>query len=145
MSGRRLSLRSLKGKTVVLDFWATWCPPCRDELPAISRIAYSFSEKQVAVLGIDAAEAPDTVRWFLTAHPISFLMLLIYDNESPLEEYGVRGYPFLVLVDRNGIVGPLPAMRLPRWNPYCAVSCRSWWRQVMFRRPARVKKKASRS
>ncbi len=68
----------------MLDFWATWCPPCREELPVISRVAQSFSDKEVAVLGIDAGEDPDTVRRFLTAYPVSFRTLLAFDDESPI-------------------------------------------------------------
>lgn len=103
-SGQPFALSSLKGKTVVLDFWATWCPPCREELPALNRLAQSFYYQSVTVLGIDAAEDPDTVRHFLQENPLSYRILLTYDNDSPLKSYGVQSYPFLVIVDRNGVI-----------------------------------------
>lgn len=113
--GQRLTLGSLKGKTVVLDFWATWCPPCREELPVLNQLAQSFSPQPVVVLGIDAPEDPDIVRRFLQANPPSYRILLTYDNDSPLRAYGVDAYPFIVLIDRNGIVagaGNYPANTL---------------------------------
>jgi cytochrome c biogenesis protein CcmG, thiol:disulfide interchange protein DsbE len=103
-NGNRLSLGSLKGKTILLDFWATWCPPCREELPVLSRIAQSIGDKELTVLGIDASEDPDTVRRFLSEYPVSFRTLLTYDDESALKTYEVRRYPLVVLIDRNGIV-----------------------------------------
>jgi peroxiredoxin len=103
-SGRRLSLRDLKGKTVVLDFWATWCPPCRDELPVFNRIAQSYSRAPVVVLGIDAGEEPESVRRFLEKNRLSYRILLTYDDDSLIRTWGVQSYPFVVLIDRNGVI-----------------------------------------
>lgn len=103
-SGKRLTLSSHKGETVLLDFWTTWCPPCREELPIIDGIAKSFSDKTVVVLGINGGEDPEVVQRFLQTQALSYRNLLTYDDGSVLERYEVHSFPFVVLIDRNGIV-----------------------------------------
>ncbi|MCE2654656.1 MAG: TlpA family protein disulfide reductase, partial [Planctomycetaceae bacterium] len=99
--GRATTLSDLRGKVVVLDFWATWCPPCRKAIPALAGIADDYAGRAV-VLGINVNENnanPTKVAVDLGAnYPI------LLEGDAVAEMYGVRGLPTLVVVDREGKV-----------------------------------------
>lgn len=105
-----LRLEDFRGKPVLINFWATWCPPCRTEMPEFQR----FHEQVVGgavVLGIDLQEDPATVAAFLRQHGITYRIGLDTDGRMN-SAYGVTGLPTTVFVDaagfvRDRVVGPL--------------------------------------
>jgi peroxiredoxin len=103
MAGKPVKLSSLRGKVVLLDFWATWCGPCRIEMPRVQKLHRDYRAKGLAVYGVNVGETATKVRPYLTKNGYTFPMLL--DREKTvMEKYGVSGIPTLVIVDRKGMV-----------------------------------------
>ncbi len=100
LGGENVRLHGLRGKIVVLDFWASWCKPCQEELAAIQKLHEELAPKGVAFLGIDD-ESSETVEDFVKAHGYTFSMLL--DSQQTVHGlYGVRLVPTTVVIDRKG-------------------------------------------
>jgi thiol-disulfide isomerase/thioredoxin len=100
LDGKPVSLDSLKGKTVLLDFWATWCPPCRVDGPALDKL-YKRYGSQLAIVGLSVGEDRGTVEAFLKQHPHSFPMALTSENELS-RHYDVESLPTYIIVDADG-------------------------------------------
>jgi len=101
--GQSVSLSSFRGKKgVLLDFWATWCPPCRASLPTIAAIKRKYAD-QLEVLSLNQGEAPDKVKDFLSSQDLDLHVLL--DSEGAVgRAYGVRGIPTFVVIDKEGTI-----------------------------------------
>jgi peroxiredoxin len=111
LDGTAFHLRELKGKIVLIDFWATWCPPCRDEVPALQKIHEESKSKGVVVLGVDD-EPAGVIRAFNTKNGVTYPTLLDPDRKVH-ELFGVdgigQGIPLAVVFDRDGkFVGRVP-------------------------------------
>ena len=105
LDGRAVSLSGLRGKPVILNFWATWCGPCRDEMPFIQEIFENkeWSDKGLVILAVDIGESPSTVKEFLESYGLSFQVLL--DSEqSVAKNYNIRGIPTTFFIDKDGII-----------------------------------------
>jgi peroxiredoxin len=104
VTGKPVKLSSFHGqKTVLLDFWATWCGPCRMALPDLQDLSDKYKDRGLEVLAIDQGESANQVQYFLKRRQYSLLFLL--DEGSTVgDSYGVRGIPTSVLVDKNGVV-----------------------------------------
>lgn len=105
LSGEAISTEGLKGKVVLLDFWATWCGPCVAAIPAIQELSEKYKDQGLVVIGInqDEAEMTDEVRAFLDEHKVTFAQVL--DADSAIGDmFGVRAIPTTVLIDREGVV-----------------------------------------
>lgn len=100
--GRSLRLADYRGKVVFLNFWATWCPPCREEMPGMERLYQRFKDQGFVVLAVSVdAEGADVVSAFVTEHRLTYPIGL--DPKMALVgQYGVRGLPSSFLVDRRG-------------------------------------------
>lgn len=105
MEGNSVSLSNLKGKVVFLDFWATWCPPCRESLPHTQSLSQHEKAKsgELVVLAINAREEADKVKQFMQEKGFSFRVLMDKDG-AVLDKYKVQGIPTFVLIDREGKV-----------------------------------------
>jgi cytochrome c biogenesis protein CcmG/thiol:disulfide interchange protein DsbE len=101
-SGETFKLSDLRGKPVVLNFWATWCPPCRAELPELQAASQSLGS-QVAFVGVDQAETPDQVRAFAEKLGITYPIPLD-ENGDASRLYAVRSLPTTFFIDRAGII-----------------------------------------
>ncbi len=102
--GQRLAMSSLRGKPLVLNFWATWCPPCVREMPALDRFHREHRDKGWQVLGL-AADSRDPVRKFLGATPVGFPIALAgFEGVELSRTLGnpTGGLPFTVVFGRNG-------------------------------------------
>lgn len=104
MQGEEVSLSQLKGKVVVLNFWATWCPPCREEMPSMERLFQETKDKGLVMLAVNAENNGRTaVSRFLEKNPYDFTILLDPDAEVQ-NAYGVFRLPESFIIDRNGVV-----------------------------------------
>lgn len=104
LEGEPVNLADHLGKdVVVLDFWATWCPPCVAALPTIDRITASFAERGVVFYAVDQAEDPETVTSFLNAKDLNPPVLLDADSAASAA-YDVEALPTSVLIGKDGTV-----------------------------------------
>ena len=101
LGGESLALDSLRGQTVVIDFWATWCPPCVDQIPVLNRFAAERSHQPVRVIGIAVdAEGREVVAPFAAEQEVAYTVLL--GDESLAQRYGALGFPALFVVTPDG-------------------------------------------
>lgn len=103
LGGGQLNLASLKGNVVVLDFWATWCPPCRKGLPILDEVAREYKDKGVRVFAINCAEAPAQVSQFATSTQLQ-LPIALDATKAVGQRYHQQAIPQTVIIDKNGIV-----------------------------------------
>jgi peroxiredoxin len=104
LSNSLVSLASYHGKKVVLlDFWATWCSPCRMEMVELQSLQDKFKDNGFEVLSLNQGEAADDVRRFIERKKYGFHVLLDSDGAASAK-YGVRAIPTLVLVDKDGVI-----------------------------------------
>ena len=99
--GKPYSLAALQGKPVLLDFWATWCAPCRASMPTVEQISRDYKDQGLVVLGVNSGEDRDTVREFLKKTPMPYPAVLGVDN-GILKDYQVTVYPTFVLIGADG-------------------------------------------
>jgi cytochrome c biogenesis protein CcmG/thiol:disulfide interchange protein DsbE len=102
----RLSLSELRGKVVLLDFWATWCPPCIQMIPVLHELHRDFSPRGVEIVGVDSdgpQSTPADVLAFLQRHPAPY-PIVIDDQGSANALYKIRALPQMVLIGRDGAV-----------------------------------------
>ena len=100
LDGEKFDNDSLKGKVVLLQFWATWCPYCRSDEPAVDSIVHDFADRLV-VLAIDVGESKKKVKTYLTGSPRACKIVLM-ENTNLAAIYAARKYPLYVLIDTNG-------------------------------------------
>ena len=101
-SGRTVALKDLRGKVVVLNFWATWCPPCVDELPSLVAMQARMKDK-VTVFAVSMDDDEEAYRQFLIDHKVDLLTVRDPSRQSALL-YGTVKYPESYVVDPNGVV-----------------------------------------
>ncbi|MFC2025050.1 redoxin domain-containing protein [Chloroflexota bacterium] len=103
LNGQTVSLGDLMGKPVLLNFWATWCPPCRSEMPLLQEIYEGWSDKGLVLLAIDIGEHPTQVRKFLETHNLSIPVLLDTNGEVA-QKYNIIPIPTTFFIDKDGII-----------------------------------------
>jgi len=103
IDGTEYRLSDYRGKVVVLNFWATWCPPCREEMPAMNRAHKKLSKDNVVILAINVGEDEDTIFEFTGNYPVDFPLLM--DKEGKvIKRYPVMGLPTTYIISPTGIV-----------------------------------------
>lgn len=104
LSGKKVSLESMRGSVVLLNFWSTFCPPCTAEMPSLNRLYNALKEKdfQVVSVAIDSLDAP--VREYAGKNNIAFTVLLDSQKEVFFDEYAGPALPATYLIDRNGVI-----------------------------------------
>jgi peroxiredoxin len=101
-AGKTFKLSALRGTPVILNFWATWCPPCRAELPELQAGSQRLAG-QVAIVGLNQGETPEQVKGFVQQMGLTFQIPLDEDmNVSRV--YGVRNLPTTFFIDRSGVI-----------------------------------------
>jgi thiol-disulfide isomerase/thioredoxin len=102
-AGGDVSLADLKGQVVMINFWASWCGPCRQEFPALDQIYAKYRPMGFTLVAINVESDKANAERFLGATPVSFPIL--FDPENKVSgSYGVSGMPTTVLIDRQGRV-----------------------------------------
>ncbi len=102
-SDRTVTLSQLKGQVVVLNFWATWCPPCIEEMPSLVRMQQFMKAKGVTVLAVSIDADENNYRRFLRDHHVTLLSVRDPDQKSS-SLYGTSKFPETYIIDRNGVV-----------------------------------------
>jgi len=103
LDGREVALKDFLGKTVLLNFWATWCAPCREQMPQIELLSRDFKDKGLVVLGVNDNETVEVAKKYFAEHQYSFGSVL--DSGKIMSgKYGVTGIPVVVLIDKTGVV-----------------------------------------
>jgi len=101
--GRSLSLSSLRGKVVLINFWATWCPPCKAEMPSMNRLYNEIRNRGFEIVAISTDNSLSTIRDFLARNRIDF-PVLFDETKSVTRQYHVFSMPTTFLIDRNGMI-----------------------------------------
>jgi thiol-disulfide isomerase/thioredoxin len=103
LSGVSHRLSDYRGKVVLVNFWATWCEPCRDEMPAIEKLKERFSGRPFVVLAVNVDEPEARVRKFLASMPLTFTVLLDHERKTA-RTWNVRVLPASYVVAPDGRV-----------------------------------------
>ena len=114
--GHQVKLSDYQGQVILLNTWATWCPPCRAEMPALEAYYREHKDDGFVVLAVNSQESVSTVTAFITAEGFTFPVLLDPDG-AVMSSYGVRSLPTSFFIDRDGTVrrvwnGQLPPAKL---------------------------------
>lgn len=110
-SDRRITLNELHGKVVVLNFWATWCPPCVEEMPSLVQMQQRLKDKGITVLAVSVDVDEDAYHKFLKDYKVNLLTVRDPSHKSS-DLYGTFKYPETYIIDRNGtlrrkFIGPV--------------------------------------
>jgi thiol-disulfide isomerase/thioredoxin len=99
--GQEISLESLKGKVVILDFWATWCPPCREAIPDLKELVKKYGERKFVLLSVSDDEDEAAWRKFLERHAMTWPQCR---DQDLIQLFGVEAFPTYIVLDGEGVV-----------------------------------------
>ncbi|WP_372833525.1 TlpA disulfide reductase family protein [Pontibacterium sp.] len=103
VENQEISLSEYKGKVVLLNFWATWCPPCVKEMPSMERLHQKFAGQDFEIVAISAGETQAAVESFMMELDTELTFPILLDEKGrTFNELGIRGLPMSFLFDRNG-------------------------------------------
>ncbi|OHD71645.1 MAG: hypothetical protein A2177_13450 [Spirochaetes bacterium RBG_13_68_11] len=103
LTGGKVKLSSYRGRVVFLNFWATWCPPCRAEMPSMERLHKLLRDRGLEIVAVDLQEPKDTVRKFVKDNALTFTVLL--DPQGAVGgAWGAQSIPTTYLIDRKGAI-----------------------------------------
>ena len=102
LEGKQVSLNSFEGKVVILNFWASWCGPCKAEMPSIESLYNKTKDLNIVILAVNLGESESTVKSYIDSNNFSFTVLLDTDKTVGTE-YGVRSIPTTYILDKNGM------------------------------------------
>jgi len=103
LKGEPVSLSRQKGKVVFLDFWASWCPPCRRSIPEVERLYESLQGRSdVAVMGINIEGNPEAIRKFVARNGMKYAVLV--GDEKTERDYRVNGIPAFFIINQEGMI-----------------------------------------
>ncbi|BBP04229.1 hypothetical protein TPL01_20790 [Sulfuriferula plumbiphila] len=103
MDGKQVDLEKLKGQVVLVNFWATWCPPCRREMPSLQRLWLKLGKSKLQIVAVNVGEDADTVLSFMGMLDVSPTFPIVFDKDSAvLRAWPVKGLPTTFLIDRKG-------------------------------------------
>jgi peroxiredoxin len=126
LHGNTVNLQGLRGKVVFLNFWATWCPPCRLEMPTMEELHKEFSSQGLVILAINFQEAPKEIKEFFKEHNLTFTTLL--DREGKVFDlYKAWSLPTTYFVNKDGeIVG-----RVIGYRDWHGEQAKAFFRQLL--------------
>ena len=104
LDGKTYSLASLRGKVVIVNFWATWCPPCREEMPSMEQLHRELADEGLVILAVNIEkDGRQTIPKLLAGNPHSF-PILVDDQETVQKRYGVFKFPESFIVRKDGVI-----------------------------------------
>ncbi len=106
LKGNPVTLSDFKGKKVMVNFWATWCPPCRVEMPHMQKFYEDYKSKDFVIVGVNMTtteENPDNVKAFVEDQRLTFSIVLDQEGDV-LQTYQVVAYPTTYVLDSNGVI-----------------------------------------
>lgn len=103
LNGNVVSLSQYKGKKVFLNFWATWCPPCKGEMPDIEKLYNEINDSDLVILAVDLGEKADTVKSFIDKNKYDFTVLLDTSGEVA-DKYRIDSIPTSYFIDKDGYI-----------------------------------------
>jgi peroxiredoxin len=103
LQGNNISLSDFKNKIILINFWATWCEPCKNEMPSLNKLFIKYRDRGFVVLGISIDRSKEPVIEFLKSIPLDFPVLLDSTVEIS-QKYKVYAYPTSFLIDRKGLI-----------------------------------------
>lgn len=112
-TGSMHKLSDYRGKVVIINFWTTWCPPCREELPSMNRAWHTIKDEGIAMLALNMGEDEDTIFIFSADYPTDFPVLMDQSGEV-IEQWPVKGLPTTYVVAPDGTIA------------YRAIGSREW-------------------
>lgn len=107
LDGKRITLAANfeeSGKVVILDIWATWCPPCRAEIPHLVRLNKEYGSKGLKIIGVAIDEDKKAVESFAKNQKINYTIALDPQAQKVGKSYGVRGIPVTYIIDKKGVI-----------------------------------------
>lgn len=103
LSGKTVDLASLAGKVVILDFWATWCAPCREEMPELQNFYKKYNAKGLEIVGISVDKGPDGIKDFINKLKVTF-PVVHDDGHKVADKYSPPRMPSSYIIDKKGVV-----------------------------------------
>ena len=103
LNGGNRRLSSYRGQVVLLNFWATWCPPCVMEMPSMENLYQRFRNQGLEILAVNVGESTNTAKDFIDLHGFSY-PIMMDTNQSVARQYGIQYFPTTFIVDRSGTV-----------------------------------------
>jgi len=125
--GNFMKMSDFKGKVVIINFWATWCPPCRKEMPSMQRAWEKLKQEGIVMLAINVGEDSDQIFAFTAEYPVEFPLLMDRDS-SVVRQWNVRGLPTTYIVNPAGKI------------VYQAIGDREWDSDEIMNQIRRLKK-----
>ena len=126
--GNFVKLSGLKGKAIIVNFWATWCPPCRKEMPSMQRAWETLKQEDIEMLAINVGEDSDLIFAFTAEYPVDFPLLMDRDSKV-VREWRVRGLPTTFIINPEGKI------------VYQAIGDREWDSPDLLEQIRQLKKK----
>jgi peroxiredoxin len=102
LNGKPVTLSSFKGKVVLVNFWVSWCPPCKEEFPAMNRLYNKYKDKGLVVMGVSMDGSIKAAQGFLKDAPVDFINVNDPDMKVARKKYKVFSQPMTYLIDKNG-------------------------------------------
>jgi len=122
LGGKKLKLSSLRGKVVLLNFWATWCPPCVEEIPSLVELQQAMQGQDFELVTVSVDESPEIVKEFLAKQKQPSLPVLLDSSKQVPLSYGTSKFPETFVIDRNG-VARYKFIYKRDWSSAPALSC----------------------
>jgi peroxiredoxin len=104
LDGKSVSLASHKGKVVILVFWASWCPPCKDELQSLNKLYGMYKNRGLVILAVSSDRSLSTVKTFIAQNPVTFTILFDEKLSVSRDLYKAFMVPTTFVIDRRGII-----------------------------------------
>ncbi len=115
ITGENLRLEEFKGQVVLLNFWASWCGPCRQEMPFLEKIHTKYKDLGFSVIGVNIDEKTEDASGFLKKQPVTFPILLDA-NKKVSEDYNIMAMPTTYIIDQDGVIRFVHHGYKPGWE-----------------------------
>jgi len=102
VNGKKVSLSGFKGKVILLDFWATWCVPCKAEIPGFIELQKKYGARGLQIIGVSVDDPLSLAKKYVDEMKMNYPVLLAEGKEDILKAYDVKSIPVSIIIDRQG-------------------------------------------